>query len=66
MKRMILFISLITIFLVINSCSTAYPDITDAPSVINLNFQSGGYVKWEPIEKASSYNIYIFSTFIKL
>ena len=59
MKRIIFFISVITICLMINSCSTAYPDITNAPSVTNLNFQAGGYVKWEQIDKASSYNIYM-------
>lgn len=59
MKRIIFLISLITSIFLITACSNAYPDITSELSVKNLNFQAGGYLKWEAIDKASLYNIYM-------
>lgn len=58
MKRVLFFISFISAVLFITACSNAYPDITNAPNVKNLNHQSGAYLTWEPINNASSYNIY--------
>ena len=62
MKRVLFFIPFLTAFLFITACSNAYPDITNAPNVKNLNHQSGAYLTWEPIDNASSYNIYKINT----
>ncbi|BDC93629.1 hypothetical protein [Treponema bryantii] len=59
MKQVIFFISILISIFFITACSNAYPDITNAPSISNLNYQSGGYLSWEAINNASSYNIYM-------
>lgn len=58
MKRGLLFISFLIPLLFITACCNAYPDITNAPNVRNLNSRYGAYLVWEPIENATLYNIY--------
>ena len=58
MKRIFFLVPIISFIFINLACSNAYPDITNAPNIKNLNYQSGAYLTWVPIDNASSYNIY--------